>query len=66
MVSNVENVRSAAAALPPAKLALNCVGGKAAVEIAKLLEPGGVHVTYGAMSREPFGIPVSLLVFKDV
>lgn len=68
LVADVADIRGAAkaAGLYPAKLALNCVGGPSAVEIAKLLGPGGVHVTYGGMSREPFTVPISLLIFKDL
>lgn len=48
------------------KLALNCVGGKNAMEVLRHLAPKGVMVTYGGMSREPVMIPTSLLIFKDV
>lgn len=48
------------------KLALNCVGGKNAMEVLRHLAQKGVMVTYGGMSREPVMIPTSLLIFKDV
>jgi trans-2-enoyl-CoA reductase len=31
--------------------ALNCVGGAAAAEVARMLAPGGTLVTYGGMSK---------------
>lgn len=36
------------------------------MEILRKLEPKGVHVTYGGMSRQPVTAPTSLLIFKDV
>ena len=39
------------------KLALNCIGGKSALNLTRSLAPGGVLVTYGAMSKEPLTIP---------
>lgn len=47
------------------KLALNCVGGQSGMEILRKLEPKGVHVTYGGMSRQPVTAPTSALIFKD-
>ncbi|RGB27859.1 hypothetical protein C1646_717548 [Rhizophagus diaphanus] len=48
------------------KLGLNCVGGEVATEMAKFLGQSGTHVTYGAMSRQPFFVPASHLIFKDI
>jgi len=48
------------------KLALNCVGGKSATEIARTLAPNGTIVTYGGMSRKPVTIPTSLFIFKNI
>jgi len=48
------------------KLALNCVGGKNALEMSKHLDHYGVMVTYGGMSREPVLVPTSSLIFKDI
>jgi mitochondrial enoyl-[acyl-carrier protein] reductase / trans-2-enoyl-CoA reductase len=50
---------------PKPKLALNCVGGKNALEMSKHLDHGAVMVTYGGMSREPVLVPTSSLIFKD-
>ncbi|KAJ8948437.1 hypothetical protein NQ318_007960 [Aromia moschata] len=47
-------------------LALNCVGGKSALEIMRHLQHGGTMVTYGGMSREPVTVPTSALIFKDI
>lgn len=48
------------------KLALNCVGGDAAMAMAKVLGTGGCMVTYGAMSRSPMRVGASMLIFKDL
>lgn len=48
------------------KLALNCVGGKNALEMSKHLDHDGIMVTYGGMSREPVIVPTSSLIFKDM
>lgn len=48
------------------RLALNCVGGKSATALARVLSPGGAHVTYGAMSKQPVQLPFAILVFKSV
>lgn len=48
------------------KLGMNCVGGKNALALAKSLSPGAQLVTYGAMSKQPFALPASLLIFKEI
>lgn len=48
------------------RLALNCVGGKPAVAMAKCLAPGAHVVTYGAMSRQPLVVPAGMLIFREV
>lgn len=50
----------------PVMLGLNCVGGKSATNIAKLLGESGTLVTYGAMSKQPVMLPTGLLIFKDL
>ena len=50
----------------PIRLALNAVGGESALRLAEALAPGGTHVTYGAMSRQPVRVPNGLLIFKDL
>ncbi|XP_070556073.1 enoyl-[acyl-carrier-protein] reductase, mitochondrial-like isoform X2 [Ptychodera flava] len=52
--------------LPKPKLALNAVGGKAAITLMKYLEHGGTMVTYGGMSRQPVTVPTGFLIFNDV
>ena len=47
-------------------LAFNGVGGESALRLMNLLAPGGVHITYGAMSRRPLTVPNGLLIFKDL
>lgn len=47
-------------------LGLNCVGGKATADMARLLRAGGTMVTYGAMARQPVTLPASLFIFKDL
>ena len=48
------------------KLALNCVNGKAATAMAKLLSSSAHFVTYGAMSKQPVTLPTPLLIFKNI
>ncbi|MCJ1313870.1 mitochondrial 2-enoyl thioester reductase [Agyrium rufum] len=48
------------------RLGLNCVGGKPATAMAKILSPGGTMVTYGAMSKKPLEMPAGMLIFKDL
>ena len=50
----------------PLKLALNCVGGDAAMAMAKQLSVGASLVTYGAMSKSPMRVGASMLIFKDL
>ena len=47
-------------------LGLNCVGGDAAMAMAKLLRTGAHMVTYGAMSKSPMRVGASMLIFKDI
>jgi NADPH:quinone reductase-like Zn-dependent oxidoreductase len=47
-------------------LAFNAVGGESALRLMNLLGPGGIHVTYGAMSRRPLTVPNGPLIFKDL
>ncbi len=48
------------------RLAFNAVGGVSALRLMDLLAPGGVHVTYGAMSRESLKVPNKFLIFKNL
>lgn len=48
------------------RLALNCVGGKNALEMSKHLDHSAVMVTYGGMSREPVLASTASLIFKDM
>ncbi|KAJ6262820.1 Zeta-crystallin [Drechslerella dactyloides] len=50
----------------PIKLALNCVGGESATNLARTLGHGGHLVTYGAMAKRPLTLPAGLLIFKDI
>jgi trans-2-enoyl-CoA reductase len=50
----------------PIKLGMNCVGGKPATALAKLLGEGGHMVTYGAMSKQPVLLPAGMLIFKNI
>ncbi len=49
-----------------AKLALNAVGGESALRVASLLEDEGIHVTYGAMSRQKVSVPNRFLIFQNL
>ncbi|KAK6518497.1 mitochondrial 2-enoyl thioester reductase [Arthrobotrys conoides] len=50
----------------PVRLALNCVGGESATNLARILGYNGHLVTYGAMSKLPFSVPASALIFKNI
>ncbi|KAI1914923.1 mitochondrial 2-enoyl thioester reductase [Ophidiomyces ophidiicola] len=50
----------------PIRLALNCVGGKSATALAKVLAPNSQVVTYGAMAKQPLNLPSGLLIFKNI
>jgi trans-2-enoyl-CoA reductase len=52
--------------LPPARLALNAVGGEAAGELASLLGQAGTLVTYGGMGRAPLQLSTSSFIFRDL
>jgi len=47
-------------------LALNCVGGRSALNLAKVLDEGAYHVTYGAMAKQPLTVPAGMLIFSDM
>jgi len=47
-------------------LAFNAVGGDSALRLMDVLEPQGVHVTYGAMSRRSLKVPNSFLIFREI
>ncbi|KAI5778890.1 hypothetical protein EDC01DRAFT_712069 [Geopyxis carbonaria] len=49
-----------------AKLGLNCVGGKSASELIRLLGEGGHLVTYGGMARQPVTLGAGQQIFRDV
>lgn len=61
----LKSLVGASGAEPPA-LALNAVGGESALRLMDLLAPGGLHVTYGAMARQPPKVPNGLLIFKGI
>jgi trans-2-enoyl-CoA reductase len=48
------------------RLALNCVGGKSATELTRLVAPRATVVTYGGMSKRPVVVPTASLIFHDV
>lgn len=49
-----------------AGLAANAVGGDSAIRLMDLLSPGGIIVTYGAMSRRSLKVPNKFLIFKNL
>ncbi|KAI9895020.1 MAG: mitochondrial 2-enoyl thioester reductase [Vezdaea aestivalis] len=51
-------------ALP--QLALNCTGGRLGSRMLSSLRNGGVHVTYGNMSKKPLRVSAGLLIFSDI
>jgi trans-2-enoyl-CoA reductase len=48
------------------RLGLDCVGGRAAGAMARLLSPGGQMVTYGAMGRRPLEVAAGLAIFRGL
>lgn len=52
--------------LPAPKLGLNGVGGKDANNVLRVLGKDSTMVTYGAMSRNPWSVPASALIFKNI
>lgn len=48
------------------RLGFDCVGGKNATDMMRILQPGSTMVTYGAMSKQPMKVPASALIFKDI
>ena len=48
---------------PPIVLALDAVGGPKGSHMIKLLDQGGISVTYGALSQQPLTVPAPQLIF---
>lgn len=48
------------------KLALNCVGGKSATNIARKLSDGGTIVTYGGMSKQGVTLGTGMFIFNSI
>ena len=64
-----DQLQSTLASLPPASLALNGVGGASSAALLRALKGakgGGVHVTYGGMSKRPVTVGTGQLIFNDV
>ncbi|TPX48314.1 hypothetical protein SeMB42_g03047 [Synchytrium endobioticum] len=55
-----------ARALGRVRLALDCVGGASAANMARVLGDDGHMVTYGGMSRVPVSIPASGFIFRNL
>lgn len=64
-ISNVEILKPILEQTGKPKLLMNCVGGKNAVNCQRLLDINGYSVTYGAMSKQPFSLSASSLIFKN-
>jgi len=52
--------------LSPPSLILNCVSGKAVIDLVKVAANQATIVTYGGMSRQPLIVPTGPLIFKDL
>ncbi|XP_065560859.1 enoyl-[acyl-carrier-protein] reductase, mitochondrial-like isoform X3 [Artemia franciscana] len=52
--------------IPAPSLALNCVGGRNALELIKTMGENSTMVTYGGMSKQPLTVPTAALIFKDI
>lgn len=64
-VSDIEKISPILKNHGKPKLFLNCVGGKNAISCQRALDQGGYSVTYGAMSKQPFSVSATSLIFKD-
>lgn len=64
-IGNIEKMTPILKNYGKPKLFLNCVGGKNAINCQRLLDQGGCSVTYGAMSKQPFSVAATSLIFKD-
>lgn len=47
-------------------LGLNCVGGEIATNMMQHMANGSTFVTYGNMSGQPFQVPASIFIYKDI
>lgn len=52
--------------IPKPRLALNCVGGKATVDMVRHLDHNATIVTYGGMSKQPLTFNTSDFIFKNL
>jgi trans-2-enoyl-CoA reductase len=48
------------------RLALNCVGGKIAADMMRLVDDNAVLVTYGGMSKSPLSFNTADFIFKNL
>ena len=48
------------------RLGLNCVGGREALDMAKVLGESATMITYGGMSKAPMRLGAAMLIFKDL
>lgn len=48
------------------KLGLDCIGGEASLQVAKVLAPNATLVVYGGMSRQPIQIPPGSFIFQNI
>ncbi|KAI5413296.1 hypothetical protein KIW84_057774 [Lathyrus oleraceus] len=62
----VKNVKSLLGGIPEPALGFNCVGGKSASLVLKILRQGGTMVTYGGMSKKPVTVSTSSFIFKEL
>ncbi len=51
--------------IPRARLAFNCVGGKATTDMVRLLDDDATMVTYGGMSLQPIVLNTAGFIFKN-
>lgn len=63
-ITNVQQTSIILDQIGPPKILLNCVGGKNATNCQRLVDRGGMLITYGNMSKQPFAPIASFLIFK--
>ncbi|XP_077991510.1 enoyl-[acyl-carrier-protein] reductase, mitochondrial-like [Glandiceps talaboti] len=66
VISQKQEMKAVMEKYPKPKLALNAVGGKAAITLMKFLEHDATMVTYGGMSKMPVTVPTGFLIFNNI
>jgi len=68
VIGTSESIQKAltTANLPKPRLAIDCIGGQVAVNMANTLRESSTLVIFGATSRKPVSLPAPTFIFKDI